>query len=153
MIEMEMESHGTVRIIKRHKTTGQSLWHVPLSARSELHSHPLAEQAQACGRLTKAEGPEGPMAPIVTTGGYSVEKTIVTRHPCTGCHANLLRIVPREKTLELCVSSLCQDHACLLRTTKKSQVMRVVLAQVPCRSFTHSNYIQLPSPHKQNFPI
>ena len=73
MMEMEKESHGTVRIMRRqsqHKTTGQSLWRVPLSARSELHSQPLAEQAQACGRLTKAEGPEGPMAPIVTTGGY-----------------------------------------------------------------------------------
>ena len=54
MMEVEMESHGSVRIIKRqsqHKTMGQSLWHAPLSARSELHSHPLAQQAQACGRL------------------------------------------------------------------------------------------------------
>ena len=30
--------------------------------------HPLAEQAQACGRLTQADGPEGPTAPVVTTG-------------------------------------------------------------------------------------
>ena len=44
-----------------------------LSARSEVYSHPLAEQAQARGRHTKAEGPEGP--PVVTTGGYSVKKT------------------------------------------------------------------------------
>ena len=74
MMEMEMESHGGVSIMKRqpqHKTTGHSLWHELLSARSELHSHPLAEQAQACGHLTKSEGLEGPMAPIVTTGGYS----------------------------------------------------------------------------------
>ena len=116
ILEMEMESHGSVRIMKRqsqHKTTGQSLWYVPLSA-----SHPLAWQAQACGRLTKAERLEGPMAPVVTTGGYSVEKTILTRRPCTGGHANLLCIVQREK-LELCVSSLCQDHAYLLRITKK----------------------------------
>ena len=59
----------------QHKTTGQSLWRVPLSARSELHSHPLAEQAQACGRLTQADGPEGPMAPVVTAGVSSVKKT------------------------------------------------------------------------------
>ena len=68
---MEMESHGSVSIMKRqslHKTTGQSLWHEPLKARSELHSQPLAEQAQACGCHTKAERLEGPMAPIVTTG-------------------------------------------------------------------------------------
>ena len=77
MMEMEMESHGSVRIMNRqsqHKTTGQSLWHVPLSARSELISHPLAEQAQACGRLTKEEGLECPLAPIVTTGSHSVKK-------------------------------------------------------------------------------
>ena len=61
-MEMEMESHESVSIMKKqsqHKTTGQSLWRVHLSARSELHPHPLAEQAQACGRLTKAEGPGG----------------------------------------------------------------------------------------------
>ena len=75
---MEMESLGSVSIMKgrsQHKTSGQSQWRVHLSARSELHSRPLAEQAQACGRLTEAEGPEGPMTPIVTTGGYSVEKS------------------------------------------------------------------------------
>ena len=32
--------------------------------------HPLAEQAQACGRLTQAEGPEGLVAPVVTTGSF-----------------------------------------------------------------------------------
>ena len=61
MMEMVMESHGTVSIMKRqsqHKTTGQSSWREPLSARSELHSHPLAGQAQAYGCLTKAEGLE-----------------------------------------------------------------------------------------------
>ena len=74
---MEMESHGSVSIMKRqsqHKTTGQSFWRGPLIVRSELHPHLLAEQAQGCGRLTKAEGPEGPMAHIGTTGGYSWEK-------------------------------------------------------------------------------
>ena len=63
---MEMESHGSVSIMKRqshHKTTGQSM-----SARSELHSHPLAEQAQASGRLTKAEGQEGPRASSLSWG-------------------------------------------------------------------------------------
>ena len=66
VLEMEMESHGRVSIMKaqsQHKTTGQSLWREPLSARSELHSHPLAEHAQACTRLPKAEVLEGPMAP------------------------------------------------------------------------------------------
>ena len=71
---------------------------VHLGARGELHPHPLAEQAQACGRLTKAEGPEGPIAPIVTTGGHSWEKTaFLTRHPCTRGHAHLLCIAQRKK--------------------------------------------------------
>ena len=42
--EMDMESHGSVSITKsrsQHKTASQSVWRVPLSARSELHSHPL----------------------------------------------------------------------------------------------------------------
>ena len=64
VMEMEMESHGSVSIMKRrsqHKTTGRSLWRVSPSARCELHSHPLAEQAQACGRLKggRAGGPDG----------------------------------------------------------------------------------------------
>ena len=65
-----MESHGSVSVTKRqsrHKTTSQSLWRAPLGARSELQSNPLPEQAQACGRLTKAERPEGPIALFVTT--------------------------------------------------------------------------------------
>ena len=33
--------------------------HGPLSARGELQSHPLAGQAQACGRPTQVEGPGG----------------------------------------------------------------------------------------------
>ena len=36
--------------------------------------HPLAEQAQACGRLTQVDGPEGPIAPVVTTGYYFCSK-------------------------------------------------------------------------------
>ena len=42
--------------------------HGPLSARGELQSHPLAGQAQACGRPTQVDGPGGPMAPVVATG-------------------------------------------------------------------------------------
>ena len=47
-----------------------TLWHRPLSARGDLQSHPLVGPAQAFGRLTQAEGPEGPMAPVATTGSY-----------------------------------------------------------------------------------
>ena len=34
-----------------------TLLHGPLSARGERQSHPLAGQAQACGRPTQVEGP------------------------------------------------------------------------------------------------
>ena len=74
-MEMEMESHHEEAVSAQNH--GQSLWRVPLSARCELHSHLLAEQAQACGCLTKAEWWEGPMAPIVTTDG---------RHPFSRGH-------------------------------------------------------------------
>ena len=129
-----MESHGSVSIMKRqsqHKTTGKSLWHVPLSARSEIHSHPLAEQAQACGRLTKAEGPECPIAPIVTTGGYSWEKTaFLTRHPCTGAMLICSVLFNGKKT------SNCACHPCAgtmpifsVSQKKKTRIMHVILAQ------------------------
>ena len=115
-MEIEMESHGSVNIMKRqsqHKTTGQSLWHEPLSARSELHSHPLAEQAQACGSLTKAEGLEGPMAPIVTSDGYSwkskelhLSRVIFVLGAMLSFSASF-----NLKNLALCVSSLRRVHA------------------------------------------
>ena len=44
----------------QHKTTGQSLWRAPLSARSELHPHPLAEQPQASGAPHKGGRAGGP---------------------------------------------------------------------------------------------
>ena len=125
VLPVEMESHRSV--------TGQSLWRVRLSARRELHPHPLAEQAQACGRLTKAEGLEGPMAPIVTTGGYIWEKTaFLARHPCTGGHASLLCIVERKEKPSNCgclpcVGSMLQ----ILRIEKKPGIVRVFVAQEP----------------------
>ena len=45
-----------------------TLLHGPLNARGELQSHPLAGEAHARGPLTQAEGSEGPIAPVVTTG-------------------------------------------------------------------------------------
>ena len=48
--------------VLRKKNCLLTLQHGPLSARRELQSHPLAGQAQACGRLTKggrAGGPDG----------------------------------------------------------------------------------------------
>ena len=119
MMEMEVDFHGSVSIMKRqsqHKTTGQSLWRVLLSTRSELHSHPLAEQAQAYGRLTKADGPEGPMAPIVTTGDSSWEKLHFSRVILAlGTMLIFSGSLNGKKNLKLCVSSLCGGHANLLR--------------------------------------
>ena len=104
------------------------------------------KKAQACGRLTKAEGPEGPIAPVVTTGGYSWDRraTFLSRVILApGSHANLLCVVQTKKNsncayhpcagttlncsasikkqnLELFVSSLRRGHAdlhCVLQTT------------------------------------
>ena len=65
-MEMEMDSHGGLKVTIRktewkiffYPTTS---WHRPLSARNEHQSHPLAEQAQACGRLIRRmdRGPDG----------------------------------------------------------------------------------------------
>ena len=44
--------------------------------------HPLAEQAQACGRLTQVEGPEVPIAPVVTTGDATKKKLEHCRATC-----------------------------------------------------------------------
>ena len=65
-MEMEMDltevsSHDEA-ISALKKNCLITLQHEPLSARGELQSHPLAGQAQACGRLTKggwAGGPDG----------------------------------------------------------------------------------------------
>ena len=51
-----------------------------LSARKKHQSHPLAGQAQACGRLTKADGPEGPMAPVETTDAATVDQRSSFKH-------------------------------------------------------------------------
>ena len=142
MMEMELESQRSVRITKRqpqYKTTGQSLWHVPLSARSELHSHPLAAQAQACGRLTKAERPEGAIAHIVTSGRYSWKKNCISHtsslqwgHVAQGpCKS----FKPVTTFLELCVSSLCRGQANILRI--RDYIFRIVR--------NHANLLCIPS--------
>ena len=63
---MEVTKLRSGRLSKQKNT--HSMQHGPLSARGELQSHPLAGQAQACGRPTQVDGPGGPMAPVVATG-------------------------------------------------------------------------------------
>ena len=62
---VEMDSHGGLEVTimqtewKKNYTT--TSWYRPLSARNEHQSHPLAGQAQACGRLIRRmdRGPDG----------------------------------------------------------------------------------------------
>ena len=61
---------------KNYPTTS---WHRPLSARNEHHSHPLAGQAQACGRLIRRMD-RGPMAPVETTGAATVDQRCPFKH-------------------------------------------------------------------------
>ena len=94
-VEVERLRHGMLQAPAQHRKLTRSQCSrffgsgVPpypaeralLSARCELHSHPLAEQVHGCGRLTQAEGPEAPIAPVVTAGKKA---TFLTCHPCTG---------------------------------------------------------------------
>ena len=92
-----MESHGTVSIMKRrtqHKTTGQSLWRVPLSARSELHPHLWLNKLRPAGASQRRKARRARQhlsCPLVVTAG----KNILTRHPCTGDHADLLCVAKK----------------------------------------------------------
>ena len=66
-ISRESQYHDVANSARNCKPT---LWRRALSARGEPQSHPLAGQAQACGRLTQAEGPEDPIAPVGTSGSH-----------------------------------------------------------------------------------
>ena len=100
----EVSSHDEASSALKKKNCLLTLQHGPLSARRELQSHPLAGQAQACGRLTKGGSAGGPMAPIVTTGVLIVErkKNLLTRHLCARCHVNLSVSFHRRSTICAC---------------------------------------------------
>ena len=77
-----------------------------LSARSELHSRLLAEQAQACKgphKGGKAARPDGTYRDHWLQLGKTA---FLARHPCTGSHANLRCIVQKKKI------SNCACHPC-----------------------------------------
>ena len=86
--------------------------HGPLSARGELQSHPLAGQAQACGRATQVDGPGGPMAPVVATGWYHCSKKKLTTF------------------LDSCMSSL--RLSMLFFSVSLKRIMFVIPTQGPC---------------------
>ena len=58
LMEVSRLRSGRLSGKKNYPTTS---WHRPLSARNEHQSHPLAGQAQACGRLIRRmdRGPDG----------------------------------------------------------------------------------------------
>ena len=118
-----------------------------LSARRELQSHPLAGQAQACGRLTKggwARGPDGTYrdhwySPCRKNPSHA---SSLCSGPCSS-----FSIVPRE-IHNLCVSSLQFFHCvvvkklqervaplvllCRIEKQLHSRIVRVILAQGSC---------------------
>ena len=133
--------------------------HGPLSARGELQSHPLAGQAQACGRLTEggwAGGPDG----TYRDHWYSHRRKNPSHASslCSGPRQSF-SIVSRE-IHNLCVSSLRQSHAIITVSESRnfrnaqrpssyfavvrktlarsfhqylhSRIMRVILAQGSC---------------------
>ena len=69
----------------------------------------------------RAGGPEGPVAPIVTTGSYSVKKQSYTSSlHCGPCRSSLRRSGKKS------VSSLCRNHANLF-CAKQNRIKRVIL--------------------------
>ena len=99
------------RLSKKKKKTTHSMQHGIVSARGELQSHPLAGQAQACGRSTQVDGP---VRPDGTCRGHwlipllkkkRLHFSIRACHPCAcPCYSSLYH--SSEKLLELCSSSL-----------------------------------------------
>ena len=85
-MEMEMESHGGVSIMKR---LTQHRNYVPINValapecswRAAVRTR-WPEQAQPSGRLTQAEGPEGQIAPVVTNGSYKKKNLDHGRATC-----------------------------------------------------------------------
>ena len=101
------------------------------------------DKLRPAGASQKAEGPEGPMAPLVTAGvsivGKNFSRVILELYG----PRHSFCIVPR-KILELCVSSLRPSHAIfavfekrshanLSTNTYISRIMRVSLAHGPCK--------------------
>ena len=93
---------------------------------------PLAGQAQACGRLTQADGPEGPVAPVVTTGCYhcSKKKTNLTTL-LDSCASSLRRAMP-VFSVSFKKKKNCACHPCagaMLQTSVYiSRIVHVILA-------------------------
>ena len=100
------------------------------------------DKLRPAGASQKADGPEGLMAPVVTTGVPIVGKKPFSRVIVVLEPRLSFCIVPR-KILELCVSSLRPSHAIfavlkkgavlIFQTTYISRIMRVSLAQGPCK--------------------
>ena len=97
------------------RSQAQQLQHGPLSARRELQSHPLAGQAQACGRLTKsgrAGGPDGTFRD----------------HWCSHCRK-------KEKPFSRVILVLGTMLIFLYRSTGDPRIVHVILAPEPCNLY------------------
>ena len=92
-----------------------TLLHGPLSARGERQSHPLAGQAQACGRPTQGGGAGGPDGT---------------------CRGHWLIPLLKKKKFDSCMSSLRLSMLffSVSLQAKTLEIMFVVLAQGPCWS-------------------
>ena len=78
----------------------------PLSTRRESFNRTRwLDKLKPADASQEADGPEGPMAPIVTTGVLFVEKPLLTRHLCARGHISLSVSFHRRSTI-------CACHPC-----------------------------------------
>ena len=133
-MEMEMDSHGglevTIRQTESKKNYPTTSWNRPLSARNEHQSHPLAGQAQACGRLIRRmdRGPDG----------------TCWDHWCSYCRpALLLQTLDRMETQSLGMENVASS----------GQMAEMAKCSRPSHSILHANVVLQLDLHTPNFEV
>ena len=100
------------------------------------------DKLRPAGASQKADGPEGPMAPIVTTGILVVEN-LLTRHPCAfvrvifapepcNFHCIVTKKLQKRVAPIVLLCRLEKNHATSFHQYLHSRIMRVILAQGSC---------------------
>ena len=104
-----------------------------------------SDKLRPAGASQKADGPEGPMAPVVTAGVLIVKKTFSHFIPCAGSHVNLSVSFHKRSTNCACHPSARamqfspyweKKHAKFVHQYLHSRIIRVILAQRATQNFS-----------------